>query len=63
MIIKTENTLTVKIPGLCSSSKLFLDTMVAVALTVSLLASRISRANREFVKLEFVFSWSSTRST
>ena len=60
---KIENTLTVKTPGLCSSSKLFRDTMVAVALTVSLLASRTSRANREFVKFEFVFSRSSTRST
>jgi len=63
MIIRRENSLTVKTPGLCSSSKLFLDIMVAVVLTVSLLASRISRANREFVKLEFVFSLSNTRST
>lgn len=62
-VIKTENTLTVKTPGLCSSSKLFLDTMVAVALTESLLASRTFRANRELVKFEFVFSRSSTRFT
>lgn len=60
---KRQKVLTVKTPGLCSSSKLFCDTMVAVELTLSLLAIRTSTANREFEKLEFVFSLSSTMST